>query len=328
MFSLVIPVYKNEASLPSLLAALGSLKGMVKRELEVVFVVDGSPDGSHTALQRALPSLGITSQLILLSRNYGSMAALRTGLAAARGDFFAVMAADLQEPIELPAQMWARLADNSELDVIVATRESRADPLLSRLASATFWGFYRRFVVPEMPQGGIDIFACNRPFRDSLVSLSESHSSLIAQIFWLGFRRETISYSRQVRQHGKSAWTLRKKLTYLSDSIFSFTDLPVRWLTRIGAVGAIGSFGFGIALMLARLLGDVAVPGYTATMLTIIFFGALNLMAIGIVGSYAWRAFENTKQRPLSIVLKHQYYEAAETSQARVATRVGSEVAA
>lgn len=307
LLSLVIPVYRNESSIPELLDAVGVLSGGVTGTFEVVFVIDGSPDRCYEMLLAALPGRPYASRIILLSRNFGAFAAIRAGLDAGKGDHFAVMAADLQEPPELVLKM-DRILHGGEADIVVGVREARSDPLLSRLPATIFWWLYRRFVVPEVPRGGVDVFACNRAFRDQLLQMEERHSSLIAQIFWLGFRRHFIGYERQERRHGKSAWTLRKKINYLTDSVFSFTDLPIRLLIRIGGVAAILSGFFGLVVLAARLFGNIQVPGYAALILTIVFFGALNLFSLGVIGSYAWRTYENTKARPLHVVLcSHEF---------------------
>jgi hypothetical protein len=210
------------------------------------------------------------------------------------------MAADLQEPPQLVLDM-DQVLRQGDADVVIGVRDGRSDPWSSKLASALFWRMYRKFVVRDMPQGGIDIFACTREFRDSLLRLGESHTSLVAQIFWLGFRRAAVTYQRQPRRHGKSAWTFAKKVNYLMDSVFAFTDLPVRLLTRAGLAGMLLSLAFGTAVAVARLAGLIVVPGYAPTILVILFFGALNMFGLGIVGSYAWRAYENTKARPLAL---------------------------
>ena len=299
-FSLVIPVYKNEGSIAELVAAVRAMDASLDGQLETVFVVDGSPDRSWALLSELLPASGLDARLILLSRNFGSFAAIRAGLEAARGEHFAVMAADLQEPPELIVEAFREVAADSA-DVVIGTREARGDPLSARIASSIFWGLYRRFVVPEMPEGGVDIFACNRRFRDELLAMRESHSSLISMLFWLGFRRKAISYRRAERRHGKSAWTLRKKFRYLADSVFAFTDLPNRMLIWIGAFGVAVSALLGIVTAIARVTGLIDVPGYAATIVVIAFFAALNLFGLGLVGSYAWRAYENTKGRPIAI---------------------------
>ena len=219
----------------------------------------------------------------------------------ARGDYFGVMAADLQEPPELLTAFFKAL-EADECDVAIGTRTGRSDPFMSRMASGMFWGMYRRLVVHDMPEGGVDVFGCNSAFRDQLLKLEESRSSLIALIFWLGFRRKLVSYERLERQEGKSSWTLRKKIDYMMDSIFAFTDYPIRLLIRIGMVGCMLSVVLSALVLVSHLTGRISVPGYAATMLVVLFFGTLNLLGLGLVGTYAWRGYENSKQRPLAVV--------------------------
>lgn len=299
--SVIIPVYKNETSIPRLLDALSNMSNQLDGEMEAVFVVDGSPDQSFGLLRTALDKLEFPAQLLAHSRNFGSFPAIRTGLAAACGDYFGVMAADLQEPPDLLIAFFKALALD-ECDVAIGTRTGRNDPYVSRLASGLFWGLYRRLVVHDMPAGGVDVFGCNRVFRDQLLKLEESRSSLIALIFWLGFRRKLVSYERLERQEGKSSWTFRKKVDYMMDSIFAFTDYPIRLLIRIGVVGCMLSIVLGVLVFVGYLSGQITVPGYAATMLVVLFFGMLNLLGLGLVGTYAWRGYENSKQRPLAII--------------------------
>ena len=284
-----------------MLESLSAINQKLGGQLEAVFVVDGSPDKSYALLRDAIGNLSFAAQLLTHSRNFGSFPAIRSGLAVARGEFFGVMAADLQEPSELFLKFFEVLASDS-CDVAIGTRIRRNDPLTSRIASGLFWRAYRKLVVRDMPQGGVDVFGCNRKFRDHLLQLEESRTSLIALVFWLGFRRNFVEYERQVRQDGESSWTFSKKLEYMMDSIFSFTDLPIRLLFRIGVVGSIMSIGLASFILLARILDVIEVPGYATTILVILILGALNLFGLGLVGSYAWRGYENSKRRPLSIV--------------------------
>lgn len=300
-YSIVIPVYRNEESIPRLLDALADISRSLDEPTEVVFVVDGSPDGSWAMLNKALDHLAFPAQLLAHSRNFGSYPAIRSGLQAARGRFLGVMAADLQEPPELMTAFLTALAAD-ECDVAVGTRTGRNDPFFTRLSSGIFWRLYRRFVIKDMPTGGVDVFGCNRAFRDQLLRLEESRSSLIALIFWMGFRRKLVGYERQERQEGRSSWTLAKRIDYMMDSVFAFTDLPIRLVTRIGLVGSLGAAALGVSVAAARLSGLIEVPGYAATMLVVLFLGALNLLALGLVGTYAWRTYENTKHRPTAIV--------------------------
>lgn len=305
--SLVVPVYGNEGSIDALLDAIRAIHGRVAG-FEAVFVVDGSPDRSYALLRERLPGAGFPSQLIALSRNFGSFSAIRVGLEKARGEVIAVMAADLQEPPALVLSFYETLRGNDH-DVAFGVREQRSDPWPSRLASNLFWWSYRRFVISDIPKGGVDIFAVTARFRDRLIALTESHTSLLAQLFWLGGRRAFVGYERRARQHGKSAWTLRKKLRYLSDSVFAFTDLPVRMLIAIGSVSMLVAIVLSIVTLVAKLSGLVQVPGYAGTMLVILFFGAFNSLALGVVGMYAWRAFENTKARPLAVIQSEELFD-------------------
>ncbi len=308
MISLVIPVYRNAENIPSLLEALQQLDRDLDGDLEVVFVVDGSPDDSALRLSTALPTLGVRAQLLTLSRNFGSFEAIRAGLEAGRGDCFAVMAADLQEPPSLVASFYERLQSGA-CDIIIGRRTGRDDPALRRLMSSAFWAFYRRFVVPDVPPGGLDVFGCSRAVRDQILRLRERNSSLVGLLLWVGFRREYIPYERRAREIGESAWTFRKRIAYLMDSVFSFSDLPIQILLRIGILGLGVSVVFSLAVIATKLFSDIPVPGYAATVLLITFFGALNCFGLGVIGQYVWRTFENTKTRPGHIVASHENFE-------------------
>ena len=307
MISVVVPVYKNSENIQALLQALEQLKQELDTELEVVFVVDGSPDDSVLQLGQALPNAGFRSQLLSLSRNFGAFQAIRAGLEAANGDYFAVMAADLQEPPSLIIDFYRELS-GGQVDIAVGQRTARDDPAMSKLSSAVFWGLYRRFIQPEIPPGGVDIFGCNQLVRDQLLRLRENNSSLVGLLFWVGFRRVLVPYARRGREAGVSAWTLSKKVRYLVDSVFSFSDLPIQFLLRIGIVGLVTSVIFSCVVLVWKLIGQIPVPGYAATVLIVTFFGALNCFGLGILGGYVWRTYENTKARPGHIVATHEHY--------------------
>lgn len=300
VLSVVIPVYGNEGSLPDLLDRLAALRFPAHVECRAVFVIDGSPDRSEELLRARLPGWSLTSTLVVLSRNFGSFAAIRAGLEAADGDYCAVVAADLQEPPELLVDFVAEL-ETGEVDLVLGERLGRDDPLSSRATSGLFWRFYRRFVQPEMPPGGVDVFACNATVRDAILELRESNSSLVGLLIWLGFRRTTVGYHRQERTEGSSGWTFAKKVRYMADSIFSFTDLPIRLLLGVGVFGCVSVVLLAIVVLVAWVVSEIEVPGYTPLILSILFIGFLVTFSLGIVGSYVWRTYDNTKRRPLTI---------------------------
>ena len=301
MNSLVIPVYRNEENLDRLLAELQKLASGMRGEFEVVFVVDASPDRCLQILQERLPGLPFRTQLLSLSRNFGSFAAIAAGLERAHGSNLAVMAADLQEPPDLVRQFFEVLG-SGQADIVFGVRGGRSDPWLSELASNLFWFFYRKFVVKDIPRGGVDVFACTHEVRDHLLQLQGVDSNLIALLFWLGFRRQYIVYERQPRLEGKSAWTIRKKLRYGVNSIFHFTDLPIQLLLYSGTIALALAITASILVIVAKLRGDIPVPGYTPIVLATLFFGALTSLGLGIVGQYLWLALQVGRRRPNYIV--------------------------
>jgi glycosyltransferase involved in cell wall biosynthesis len=305
--SLVIPVYRNAETIPALLDALAGISAELEGALEVVFVVDGSPDLSYPILKQRLAAAPFPAQLVCLSRNFGSFAAIRMGLDCGAGPDYAVLAADLQEPPELVVAFFRALAEE-DVDIVVGTRESRDDPFWQSLFARLFWATYRRLVQPEVPIGGVDVFACNRVVRDRLLALRESNSTLVGLLFWLGFRRKVIPYRRRARAGGRSAWTFRRKLRYLLDSCFALTDLPIMLITGIGAAGSLFAIGLSVVVLVGWLAGYITVAGYTPIILVLLNSFTITMLALGIIGGYVWRMFENTKGRPLYVPMLHEYF--------------------
>jgi glycosyltransferase involved in cell wall biosynthesis len=296
--SLVVPVYRNASSVTALVETIAHIATQVEGGFEAIFVVDGSPDESSQRLREALDRSPLGARIVEHSRNFGAFAAIRTGMSLARGRNIAVMAADLQEPPELVIRFLRRLA-SGEVDIVAGERRSRNDR--GDAISNLYWLLYRRFVLAAIPPRGVDVFACTAAVRDVVCSLEEVHTSLVAQLFWVGFRRELVPYDRLPRP-GESGWTLRRKFRYLSDSVFAFTELPVRLLWLVGIVGMTLGVVVGMVVLVARASGAITVPGYAATVLILLLFLSLNSLGLGIIGSYVWRAYDTIKRRPGAIV--------------------------
>ena len=300
-YSIIIPVYKNVESLPRLLAELTLTTKSIGPGVEIIFVVDGSPDASLATLIAALPQLPFDAMILELTRNFGSFSAIRAGMAAAHGDFLAVISADLQEPPELVAQFFEVLRAG-RADIVLGSRTRRSDPLPTKITSAIFWRAYRRFIHRDIPKDGVDVFGCTRTVARVIEALPEANTSLIGLLFWTGYRKETIQYARRTREEGKSSWTLGRKLRYLTDSIYSFTGFPIVALQILGLVGIMVSIVLGLIVTVAWLTGGITETGYTPLMLVVTGSTSAILFALGIVGSYVWRTYENSKQRPSVIV--------------------------
>lgn len=308
MLSLVIPVYNNAENLPRLFATLEGLAAQLTTPVEIVFVTDGPTDGSLCALQAHLPAWLLPTQLVELSRNFGSFAAIQAGLAHGRGEYFAVLSADLQEPVELIVEFHEILA-GGRADVVLGQRATRADQAWT---SSLFWRLYRRFAVPDTPEGGVDIFGCTRQVRDELVALTEANTNLVALLLWLGFRRAVVPYARQPRREGHSGWTTARKLRYALDSIFSFTDLPLRALLLLGSLGTLFAVVAGVTVFVMWALGKIPVLGYTPLMLVITLFGGLTALGLGLVGQYQWLSLQSVRRRPNYIVRHVDRFEPQE----------------
>jgi glycosyltransferase involved in cell wall biosynthesis len=309
LVSVIVPVYRNLETLPELVRRLELMSARLAGRMEAVFVIDGSPDSSGASLRVMLADSALRSQLLWHSRNFGSFAAIRTGLAAACGQWMIVMSADMQEPVELALGLYEALASGA-CEVAVGVRRAREDPWLSRLGSSLFWWVYCHLVQREMPRGGIDVFACTAPVRDALVALEESNSSLVGLLIWLGYRRAEIPYDRAPRAGGRSGWTLGKKARYFLDSVYSFTDLPITILLGVGVTGVLLSVIGAIVVLLAWAFVGIRVAGYTPVMLTLFMVGSLVLSGLGIVGSYVWRTYENSKRRPGSVAMLSESFHA------------------
>jgi glycosyltransferase involved in cell wall biosynthesis len=301
-------VYGNQDTLAEVITRLEEVAQRLDGPLEAVFVVDGSPDGSQLLLERLLPEAAIPAQLVTHSRNFGSVPAIRTGLAAARGEYVGVMAADLQEPPELMEAFFAALS-SGEADVVVGRRESRDDPAVSSMLSRTFWSLYRRTINPQIPPGGVDVFGCTRTVAQRLLTLDESHSSLVGLLYWLGYRRAEVPYSRVARTTGKSGWTMRKRVRYLLDSVFAFTDIPISALTTVGVGGGVLTALAGLVVFISWLTGGITEVGYTPLMLVVLFSTFVLLAGLGVIGSYVWRTYENSKGRPTSVAMSHRVFD-------------------
>ncbi len=307
-YSLVIPVYKNEASIPDLFMELENSLISISTSLEIIFVIDGSPDSSEEIVKLLSKSTPLNVNIVVHSRNFGAFAAIRTGLKVASGDLVGVMSADLQEHPTLVLDLFNKLKIE-KADIAFGIRVIRNDPLVSRIMSTMYWALYRKLINRDVPKGGVDLFACRKEVITRINSMPEVNTSLIGLLFWVGYRRVFVEYERNLRKFGKSSWTFKSKFKYMADSIFSFSDLPIRIVRGIGFSGFVFSIVFGTFLVIASIAGRIEVPGYAPIMLAITLGNSSILIALSILGSYLWRIFANTQGRPFSIITENREIE-------------------
>ena len=302
-YSIVVPVYKNETTIESVVSRIESISNELGVQTQAIFVIDGSPDRSEELLRNSLLNSSISNyKVISLSRNFGAWTAVRAGLAASDGKVTATMAADLQEPLELYLDFYNSLQDPSVSQIALGVRKDRDDPFVQRAFANMFWFIYRIIVNPQIPRGGVDVFALTNVALAQLNRYTEGGTSVIGLLYEVGFTKTECSYSRSERLSGKSAWTLRKRVKYLLDSVIAFSDFPLKLIVFLGSISTFVFTVAGLVLILGRLTDSIVVPGYTSLMLAIFFVGSVIVMSLGIIGSVIWRTYLGSKNRPNWIV--------------------------
>ncbi len=299
--SIVVPVYFNALNLPDtvpqLLALESQLGGM---ELELVFVDDGSGDDSIELLkgfQRAHPD---KLKVLKLSRNFGSMAAILAGLNAATGDCVGMIACDLQDPPELFVDMVGHWKKGAK--AVLAVRADREEPLSQKLFSNTYYALMRRFALQGYPPGGFDFFLIDRQVSQQLCEIREKNTNLMSLIFWLGFSPTMIPYVRRSRRKGVSRWTFSKKVKLFVDSFVAFSYVPIRFFSALGFLVAGSAFLYGAFILYSALVNSIPVKGYAPIMLLLAFTSGVQMLMLGLLGEYLWRALDETRRRPVYVV--------------------------
>jgi polyisoprenyl-phosphate glycosyltransferase len=302
LISIIVPVFNNASSLPDLLERFQRLAADNPNEqFEFIFVDDGSADNSFSLLT-SLYQHEARIQIVKLSRNFGSNAALLAGLGQARGEAMAVIAADLQDPPELITEMMAEWRQGQK--VILAARQSRDDGFLTTWLADSFYVLFRRFALKSMPRHGFDFFLIDRQVCDLVNGIQENNAYLMGLILWLGFTPQVIYYHRQRRKkrYGHSMWTLAKKIKYFLDSFVAFSYFPVRAASVIGLVLSVVGMLYAILVIVLRLTKAVELQGWASLMIVVLIVSGVQMLMIGILGEYMWRNLDETRRRPRFII--------------------------
>lgn len=298
--SLIIPVLNEEENVPHVVAAIDAAfvhEGEV--ELEIVFVDDGSRDGTYTVLS-AMAVQDARVKVIRFSRNFGSHAALLAGFSRCSGDAAAYLAADLQDPPSVIVTMMQKWREGSA--VVWGTRESRDDTLDTRLFSWIYSSLMRRLALPDMPRTGLDLCLIDRKVINAIVSMREKNTSIFGLVLWSGFPQVFVPYHRQARRRGKSRWTLGRKVKLMVDSFVSFSFFPIRLVTYLGLSLSVIGFAYGMFVVLNRIFNGSAVEGWASLVTLVVMLSGVQLLMLGIVAEYLWRAFDETRNRPPFII--------------------------
>jgi|GEM_PF-180817 len=301
LLSLVIPVYCNAESLPELKQQLDFLEAQLaerEMQLETIFVDDGSTDGSFAGLMTIRQERPGT-KVIRLTRNFGAVAATKTGLAYVEGDCFGILSADLQEPPEQVVKMVDRWRAGDKF--VISVRRERDDPFMTRLFSAAYYFLFRWFVIPGYPQGGFDLMLTDKSFMPHMSKISK-HIGPEIYAYWLGVEPTTLVYDRLRRKYGKSKWTFVKKLNYFVDNFTGFSATPLRAVSVFGLLSALVSFVYGLFIFVDAIVTGSDVPGFATLAVLISFFSGMILFILAIIGEYLWRIFDILSGKPEGVV--------------------------
>jgi glycosyltransferase involved in cell wall biosynthesis len=300
--AIVIPVFNEEHVLPELLARLGALlAGHGDCAWRVVFVDDGSSDRSAELL-RAQAAADPRFELVELSRNFGFQSALSAGLARAAGaDAVVTMDADLQDPPELIPRLVG--AWRSGAEVVRAVRASRSETGLRRVGFDLFHALYGRLTDVPVESNTGTFGLLGKSALEAFAQLPERNRFFPGLRAWIGFPTADVAYDRRDRAAGQPKQTLRRLVRYAVDGFFSFSYLPLRFLTYSGILVSLLGFILGLYFIVKRLLGiETASTGFTTLVSLVTFLGGIQLIGIGVLGEYLGRVYDEVKRRPIYIV--------------------------
>lgn len=298
--SIVVPVFNELAVLPECYARLRQVLSKLQLQHEIIFVDDGSTDGSAeylSSLARTVPAI----KLVRLSRNFGKEAAMTAGIEQTRKTAVIVLDADLQDPPELIPEMVDAWHEGA--DVVCMRRRSRAgETPFKRLSSYLYYRLLNRLSDVAIPQDIGDFRLLSRRAVRALARLPERCRYMKGLYAWIGMPTQVLEYDRAPRTGGTTKWNYWGLLRLATEGITSFSTAPLRWATGLGLVAAAGGALFGSAIIIKTAMFGDPVQGYPSMIAAITFLGGVQLFTIGLLGEYVGKTYIEAKQRPVYII--------------------------
>lgn len=302
--AVVVAAYNEAIALPMLHARLRAALDGLALETRVIYVDDGSRDGTWEVLCGLADRDGRV-ELLRLSRNFGKELALTAGLDRADADAVIVLDADGQDPPELIHAFVAKWREG--FDVVYGTRIARdGDSWLKRATAAAFYRVMDRLSETPLPADTGDFRLMSRRAVDALRQLRERQRFMKGLFAWIGFPQAAIAYHRQPRLAGRSKFNYWKLWNFALDGITGFSTVPLRMATYIGLFAALVAFAYGAWIVARTLLWGDPVQGWPTLMTVVLFLGGVQLVALGVIGEYLGRLYLEVKQRPLYVVSEHR----------------------
>ncbi|MFN2375505.1 MAG: glycosyltransferase family 2 protein [Candidatus Binatia bacterium] len=297
--SVVIPIFNEEETLQALYERLSAALISMGEPFEVIFVNDGSRDGSERML-REFQARDPRFKSIHFSRNFGHQTAITCGLDHALGAAVVAMDGDLQDPPEVLPDLLQRWRDGYE--VVYAIRQKRKEGLVKRSAYKGFYWLLRRVSYLDIPLDSGDFSLIDRRVVDILKTMPERNRFVRGLRTWAGFRQIGYEYAREARFAGESKYNLSRLMKLAFDGLVSYSYVPLRLVSNVGLLVSITALAYMAYLLLARAFGGTPIAGWTSTVVIVLFLGGVQLLSLGVIGEYVGRIFEEVKQRPHYVV--------------------------
>ena len=298
--SIIIPVLNEAANLETLLGRLTPILDQLDVDWEILFVDDGSSDGTLAAI-RAANARDRRVTAISFSRNFGKEIALAAGLRYARGDAAILMDADLQHPPELLATFVAKWREGFQM--VYGQRLDRdTDGPLRRLLSRVYYRLFNALSRADVPEGAGDFRLLDRRAIDAMNKLGEASRFNKGLFSWIGFRSVGVPYQVAERAGGGSKWNVRRLVHFALDGLTSFSTLPLRVSSLLGLVISLVAFAYALIILVESLVLGIAVPGFPTIVISVMLLSGVQLIFLGIIGEYLGRVYEEVKFRPLFLV--------------------------
>lgn len=299
LLSIVVPVYNEEACVDEMLRRLEAVLAGLETDYEIIFVNDGSKDGTLAALRRVSEN-DERVRYISFSRNFGHQFALSAGIDHARGDAVVSLDGDLQHPPEMIPEMVEQWRNG--YDVVYTVREENRGHAIKEFWSRGFYWLMRVLTGVQVPTGGADFRLLDKRVADVLRECREQYVFVRGLVPWLGFKRKGLTYKAAERFGGATNYSIRRMLSFALDGVFSFSIVPLRMISFLGAVTIALGFVYGLYSVAVRLFSDQAVSGWTSLVVVVLVFSGTQLLSLGILSEYVGRIYEEVKQRPRYII--------------------------
>ena len=306
LVSIVIPVYNESINIPVVLKAVQNVMSAVPYDYEITFVDDGSKDNTLQTLKK-LSAENAFVNFLSFSRNFGHQYALKAGIDHAKGDCVISMDGDMQHPPELIPEMLKAWEDGFDV-VYTVRKEDKNLSYFKRKSSNIFYTLLNRLADIEMEQGTADFRLLNKNVAAIIRGLSEYDLFFRGLVKWMGFSQMAIEYDPSERLSGNSKYTLKKMMRFAMQGITSFSTRPLYAAAYLGFIISLLSVLYIPYALWSHYFGHT-ISGWTSIIVTIAFFGGLQLTILGIIGLYLGKLFMQSKQRPLYIVKEKHHHE-------------------